>query len=305
MKLFPNAKVNLGLAIMRKREDGYHDLETIFLPVSELCDELEVTIRPATKPTGGSAHTSTGEQTIASVDQPVLPYTLLQEGIAVDCPAADNLIIKTYMTMREKYDRVGDVSIRFCKNIPFGAGLGGGSSDAAYMAKAINTLFELGLSDEELEAIVSPLGADCAFFVQNRPRVATGIGNVFADVDEALLRSLEGKYFVLVKPECAVSTGQAYRGIVTREKQGRPSMLSQLREAADMTEAMRVLTNDFEQTVFPLFPEIADIKQRLQDLGASYAAMSGSGATVFGIFDEMPHSASSYFPNCFVHEQMI
>ena len=157
MILYPNAKINLGLAVMRKRADGYHDLETIFLPVTELHDELEV------MPLATSS-----EQ----------PYTFVQEGIAVDCSPEDNLIIRAYLAMRDRYPQVGPVAIRFRKLIPFGAGLGGGSADAAYMVKAVNTLFSLGLTDEEMETIVSPLGADCAFFIQNRPRYAEGIGNI-------------------------------------------------------------------------------------------------------------------------------
>ena len=286
MILYPNAKINLGLAVMRKRADGYHDLETIFLPVSELHDELEVLPMEA----------SSGQS-----------YTFVQEGITVDCSPEDNLIIRAYLAMRERYPQVGPVTVRFRKQIPFGAGLGGGSADAASMVKAVNSLFSLGLNDEEMEAIVSPLGADCAFFIQNRPRYAEGIGNVFSEVPEAVLEQIRGKWIVLVKPSCAVSTAQAYRGIQRREEQGETGIRG--------VHQLSLLTNDFERTVFPLFPEIAAVKQQLEQLGACYAAMSGSGATVFGLFSSQAslaealnrdgHSIESLFPNCFIHQQSL
>lgn len=276
MKLFPNAKINLGLAVMRKRADGYHDLETIFLPVPGLHDELTV-------------------EALEANDAPAEGYTFRQEGIAVDCPPEQNLIIRTYLTMRERYPQVGPVSILFRKNIPFGAGLGGGSADAAFMAKAVNELFRLGLTDEQLEAEVSPLGADCAFFIKNRPQYAEGIGNIFSPVPEAVLKQLEGRWLVMLKPECAVSTGQAYRGIRRREEEGREG----IRGVSDLS----LLTNDFELTVFPLFPEIAALKEALLSRGAIYAAMSGSGATVFGLFEEEQHGLEEVFPGCFVHQE--
>lgn len=281
MILYPNAKINLGLAVMRKRADGYHDLETIFLPVSELHDELEVCALPA-------------------AEAPEEGYTFRQEGIAVDCPPEDNLIIRTYLQMRAHYPAIGPVSIRFRKNIPFGAGLGGGSADAAFMARGLNELFALGLSNEELEAEVSPLGADCAFFIQNRPRYAEGIGNIFSDVPAAVIEQLAGKWIVLAKPQCAVSTGQAYRGIQRRDENGEAG----LRGVTDLS----LLTNDFERTVFPLFPEIAALKEQMLREGAFYAAMSGSGATVFGLFDEKVVQLEEKFGvpgGTFVHQQKL
>ena len=276
MRVYPNAKVNLGLAVMRKRPDGYHDLETVFLPVRGLHDELEVTALPA------------GEA-------PQEGYEFEQEGIAVDCPPEQNLIIRTYLSMRQKYAGVGAVRIRFKKNIPFGAGLGGGSADAAFMAKALNEVFGLGLSDEQMEAEVSPMGADCAFFVQNRPQFAEGIGNVFTEVPEALMEQLQGKWIVLVKPTTAVSTAEAYRGIQRRCEKG----MAGLKGATDL----KLLTNDFEETVFPLHPEIANLKAELLAKGAFYAAMSGSGATVFGLFEQPLDGVEQLFPDCFVHQE--
>lgn len=266
MLLFPNCKINIGLRVVRKREDGYHDLETIFYPVMGLHDELEVE---------------------AIKNNTTLPYTtlhdsiqFLQEGLAVDCPAEDNLIIKCYQRMRTRYPQIGSVRIRFRKNIPFGAGLGGGSSDAAHMAIALNEIFALGLSKEQLAEEVRPLGADCPFFVYNTPCYAEGIGDKLSSIT----LDLSGLRLVMIKPKCGVSTKEAYAGIVRH-----PEVEGQIKAALEgglSFDAMcSLLINDFEQTVFPLHPEIAEIKQRLLDAGAVYAAMSGSGSTVFGLFE--------------------
>ena len=248
MKLFPNCKINIGLRIVRKREDGYHDLETIFYPVYGLHDELEV--------------------------EPSDDFSFVQEGLTVDCLPTDNLIYKAYVRMRERYPQIGNVSIRFKKNIPFGAGLGGGSSDAAHMAIALNEIFALGLTKQQLAKEVRPLGADCPFFVYNSPCYAEGIGDELTPID----LDLSDIRLVLVKPECGVSTKDAYGGIV-------PKGYSELKKVAqNRVELFRVASNDFEDTVFAIHPELASIKKRLLDAGAIYAAMSGSGSTIFGLF---------------------
>lgn len=256
MKLYPNCKINVGLHVIRKREDGYHDIETIFYPVYGLYDELEVNPIP-----------SEGEE-IAS------GYRLRQEGIEVDCPEDKNLIIKCLKLFREEFgERIGSVDIRFRKNVPFGAGLGGGSSDAAHMAIALNEIFRLGLSKEELAQRVAKLGADCAFFIYNVPCFAEGIGDVLTPIDF----SLKGLRLVMIKPEVHVSTKDAYAGIIIN---GDAAKL--LNGDASLNGG---LTNDFETTVFAKYPELADIKKRLLDAGALYAAMSGSGSTIFALFE--------------------
>ena len=259
MKLYPNCKINIGLRVVRKREDGYHDLETIFYPVYGLHDELEVIEAKGERRKGDEAE-----------------IEFVQEGLAVDCKAEDNLIVKCYMRMREKYPQIGNVRVRFRKNIPFGAGLGGGSSDAAHMAIALNELFDLGLSQEQLAQEVSPLGADCAFFIYNSPCYAEGIGDQLSPIP----LNLSGLRLVMVKPHCGVSTKEAYAGI-------KPKGSSELfKVVQNGSELFKVATNDFEDTVFAVHPEIAQIKQRLLDAGAVYAAMSGSGSTVFGLFED-------------------
>ena len=236
MTLYPNCKINLGLRVVRKRKDGYHDLETIFVPIYGLHDELEVVSAPS--------------------------FSFEQNGLIVDCEPEANLLIKCYRQMAAKYPQIGPVSIRFKKNIPFGAGLGGGSSDAAHMAIALNELFQLGLNKEQLSQEVRSLGADCPFFIYNTPCYAEGIGDILTPID----LDLKGVRIVLIKPDKGVSTKEAYSGI-------KPNPLPFDRK-----------TNDFEATVFPKHPIIAYIKKRLLDAGAYYASMSGSGSTVFGLF---------------------
>ena len=267
MKFFPNCKINIGLRVVRKREDGYHDLETIFYPVYGLHDELEV-----------EAITNNTTQHYTTLHDSI---QFLQEGLAVDCPAEDNLIIKCYLRMRAKYPQIGDVRIRFKKNIPFGAGLGGGSSDAAHMAIALNELFSLGLTQQQLAEEVRPLGADCPFFVYNTPCYAEGIGDKLTPIS----LDLSGLRLVMIKPACGVSTKEAYGGIIPKGTSKVLTDLKDLKVLNDLT-ILSALTNDFEETVCKVHPEIAEIKQRLLGAGAIYAAMSGSGSTVFGLFQD-------------------
>ena len=269
MILYPNCKINLGLRVIRKRPDGYHDLETVFVPIYGLHDELEVE---------SVQHSAISNQ-----------ISFEQEGIAVDCPAEDNLIVKCYRQMRAMYPQIGDVAVRFKKNIPFGAGLGGGSSDAAHMAVALNELFCLRLTKEQLAAEVKSLGADCPFFVYNTPCYAEGIGDLLTPVE----LDLEGIRIIMIKPEEGVSTKEAYSGItrhpeVAGEIQKAVAMMRQKCTEIDDT----IFVNDFEATVFPLHPQIAAIKKRLLDAGAFYASMSGSGSTVFGLFKNDPEGRS-------------
>lgn len=257
MKLYPNCKINIGLRVVRKREDGYHDLETIFYPVYGLHDELEV--------------------------QPSDEFAFIQEGITVDCLPTDNLIYKVYARMRDHYPQIGNVTISFKKNIPFGAGLGGGSSDAAHMAMALNEIFALGLTKEQLAQELSPLGADCPFFIYNTPCYAEGIGDKLTPID----LDLSGLRLIMIKPECGVSTKEAYGGIVPKG-----SGVQEFRSLG-VQELFAVAENDFEGTVFKIHPEFAGIKKRLQDAGALYAAMSGSGSTIFGLFKSNAESTTN------------
>jgi 4-diphosphocytidyl-2-C-methyl-D-erythritol kinase len=264
LKLFPNCKINIGLRVVRKREDGYHDLETIFYPVLGLHDELEV-------------------EAVDHFKLGIKNFEFIQEGLVVDCPAEDNLIIKCYQHMRAKYPQIGDVRIRFKKNIPFGAGLGGGSSDAAHMAIALNEIYSLRLTQQQLAEEVRPLGADCPFFVYNTPCYAEGIGDKLTPIS----LDLSELRLVMIKPNCSVSTKEAYGGIVPK---GSSELFKTVQNSSTL---FNYAYNDFEDTVFKAHPEIADIKQRLLDAGAIYAAMSGSGSTVFGLFQDDAESCTN------------
>jgi 4-diphosphocytidyl-2-C-methyl-D-erythritol kinase len=251
MICFPNAKINLGLNVIERRADGYHNIETIFYPVP-LCDVLEI------------VPSETGQT------------SFVQTGIPVDGDAADNLVMKAYRLLDGDF-HLPPLSIFLRKQIPFGAGLGGGSSDAAFMIKLVNDFAGLGMSDEMMEDYASQLGADCPFFIRNEPVFAEGTGNVFSAVD----LSLEGYCLVLVKPDAGVSTRDAYSMI----KPHKPEF--PLREVIGrrVEEWKGVLTNDFEDSVFRFAPEVGQAKRELYDAGAVYASMSGSGSAVFGIFD--------------------
>ena len=264
MLLYPNCKINIGLRVVRKRPDGYHDLETIFVPVYGLHDELEVDKAP---------------NVISGNERRDISFE--QEGIAVDCSPEDNLIVKCYRAMAAKYPQIGAVKVRFKKNIPFGAGLGGGSSDAAHTALALNELFGLGLSKAQLAEEVRPLGADCPFFIYNTPCYAEGIGDILTPID----LDLKGTRIVLIKPEEGVSTKEAYEGIKPTPC---PSLKGRVNDLA-----CGLFINDFEATVFPKHPVIADIKKHLLDAGAYYASMSGSGSTVFGLFKNDPEGRTN------------
>jgi len=258
MTLNANCKINIGLHVVRKRADGYHDLETVFYPVYGLHDILEV-------------------DAVGQDDG----INLVTDNIQIDCPAEDNLIVRCYRLMKARHPQIGAVSVKLTKNIPFGAGLGGGSSDAAHTAIALNTLFNLGLDKAALAAEVRALGADCPFFIYNTPCFAEGIGDLLTPIR---LR-LDGMRLVMVKPPVSVSTREAYARVHPDEKPGH--------YAPDYSD-YRTYTNDFEKSVFAAHPVLADIKQRLLDAGACYAAMSGSGSTVFGLFEyDTEHRADS------------
>lgn len=277
MLLHPNAKLNIGLCVTGRRPDGYHDIDTVFLPI-RLHDSL--TIERDDNLSGIQFRTT--------------------EGIALDCTDEDNLIVRTYRRFAEHYP-VGGVHVTFRKQIPFGAGLGGGSSDAAHTAIALNSLFSLSLSKEQLKKEVSPIGADCAFFIENTPCHATGIGDRLVPFP----LSLQGYGLLLVKPDIHVSTKTAYSGITPR--QPAHTLTDSLRLPVEQWKSRVV--NDFEQNVFSSFPAIGAIKQRLYDMGAAYAAMSGSGASVFGIFPlaDCPGTkeAAAVFNDCFVYTEAL
>jgi len=261
MICFPNAKINLGLNITEKRSDGYHTIETIFYPIP-LKDALEVVVSSKT--------------------------SFTQTGIKLDSSAEDNLVMKAYSLISKEYN-IPPLDIYLRKVIPAGAGLGGGSADAAFMLKLINELCDCGIPDNKLEEMASSIGADCPFFILNRPVIATGIGNIFKHTDI----SLDGYTICLVKPLVFVSTKEAYSEVIPHEPEFSLDNLSSL----PVDEWKNHLMNDFEPSVFKKYPIIGEIKDSLYAMGAEYAAMSGSGSSVFGLFKD---TVSPKFTDCFV-----
>ena len=273
MICYPNAKINLGLNVTERRPDGYHNLETIFYPIP-LCDILNVeTVTDITK---ADDETFFPDSCI-TITQESDDYTLQTGGIDINCPAEKNLIIKVLRLLKQEFN-IPYLRISMLKRIPSGAGLGGGSSDAAFMMTTLNKMFNLRLSDDEMEQRLATLGADCAFFVRNRPVFATGIGNIFNPCE----LSLKGWTLVLVKPDVFVSTKEAYAGITPHA----PNQCVTDIITRPIEEWKDLLVNDFEDGIFQLHPTIADIKTTLYRLGATYASMSGSGSSVFGLFKQ-------------------
>lgn len=251
-----NCKINLGLFVTRKREDGYHELETVMLPVRQLYDVVEV------------ERCEGGDVLFEGV------------GIEVDCPADKNLCVRAARLMQERYG-VGGVAIKLDKRVPFGAGLGGGSSDATAVVVAVNDIYNLGLDRATLASLAAELGSDTPFFVYNMPQLCTGRGEIMSPVDV----DLRGLWLAVAKPmNEGVSTKEAYSGI--KPQQPTTSLTELLK--ADIHEWQGSVVNDFEPHIFVAHPAIAALKQQMQDAGAIYAAMSGSGSAVFGLFDHKP-----------------
>ena len=273
MITFPCAKINLGLNIVSKRPDGYHNLETVFYPIP-LTDALEIKYMDEKFPSES-------------------PCDLKITGNDVDCNEEDNLVIKAYQLLAADF-QLPRVHAHLVKRIPTQAGLGGGSSDAAYMFRLLDERFRLNIGIPEMERYAAKLGADCAFFITADPSYAEGIGDVLmpADVPGA---GLGGYYLAVVKPSVAVSTRDAYAAIVpkTPTKCCRDIVRQPIETWKDE------LVNDFEAPIFAMHPELAAIKLSLYDAGAVYAAMSGSGSALFGIFREQPTGLEKEFEGMF------
>lgn len=269
MICFPNAKINLGLNIISKRNDGYHNLETIFYPIM-IKDALEI------------------------VETPNLETDIfIESGIKTGTNADSNLVMKALQLVRSQY-QIPSVEVHLLKKIPFGAGIGGGSADAAFMLKLINSKYSLGASSKELADMAAKLGADCPFFIYNRPMFASGIGEKLEEVEI----SFENYYLILVKPEIFVSTKDAFSAI----KPATPSKNLKDIVKHPIEEWKNLMFNDFEKSIFPKFPMIEHIKEKLYALGAIYASMTGSGSSVYAIFNKKT-DLKHHFDGCFVWEQ--
>lgn len=293
MILRANCKINLGLDVLRRRADGFHDLETVMFPVAGLYDEVEVVrtggnssdraaglyaTTEAVGVSGGAVRVGASglsEEPGAADWSGDSGVTFRAEGLAVDCAPEDNICLKAYRLMRRRYGVEG-VSIRLDKRVPFGAGLGGGSADGTAVILAMNELFGLGLSEGELIACAAELGSDTAFFVRNTPQLCTGRGEIM----EPFALDLRGMKLVIVKPAEGVSTREAYAGVRPRV----PEIPLAERLRRPVAEWQGVVTNDFEAHILAAHPAIRAAKEGLLAEGAVYASMSGSGSAVFGLF---------------------
>lgn len=250
MLTFANAKINLGLNLTEKRADGYHNLQTVFYPI-KLNDVVEII---------------DAEETSCII-----------KGIDIPGNADDNLCTKAFRTLQSDFN-LPHQQIILLKNIPVGAGLGGGSADAAFLIKLVNNKFTLGLSIEKMQDYARVLGADCAFFIENKPTFAFGKGDEFEKIEI----DLSNQFMVLVKPPIHVSTAEAYSKVKVKQPNTSLKELINL----PLIEWKANIVNDFETSVFEKYPEIDEIKTKLYAAGATFALMSGSGSSVFAIFEK-------------------
>jgi len=275
MICYPNVKINLGLNVLRKRADGFHDLETLFLPYPGIADTLEIiTGDDYSRTLSGLRERYSSFSQAISEDGKLMITIARREG--VDWDPLKDLTAKAYFLLSARYD-LPPMKIYLEKLSPVGAGLGGGSSDAAFALRMMATLAGLQLTDEELAAFAAQLGSDCAFFVYNTPMFGSGRGEIL----EPYPVNLDGYHIEVVIPEgIAVSTADAYRGIVPHEPEVPLKQILQ-QPVSSWKDALK---NDFEQTVFAKYPALASVKEDLYKKGAIYAAMSGSGSAFFGIY---------------------
>lgn len=273
MIVFPNSKINLGLRIHRKRNDGYHDIETIFYPI-QLTDILEI-VRY--------------NEYLKSFS---IPFT--KSGLKIEGDPSDNLCIKAYKLLRKDFPQISNIQMHLHKAVPAGAGLGGGSGDAAFTLIALNKEFKLGLSDDQLIQYAIKIGSDCPFFIVNKPRYATGRGELMESID----LNLSAYNIVVVNPGIHINTGRAFLHI----KPGVPEESLKEIIARPVERWKDDLVNDFEKLVFNEYPQIVEIKDELYIKGALYASMSGSGSTVYGIFPKEKLLQLSFPGKFFVKE---
>lgn len=270
---FPNAKINIGLNITEKRSDGFHNIQSAFYPIA-LTDALELVENTAT-------------------DAP--PITMSFSGIDIPGNAMDNLCVKAYHLIAKDYP-LPNIKVYLHKHIPIGAGLGGGSADAAFFIRLLNSTFELGLAWGEMHHYARQLGSDCSFFITNKPAFVEGKGDEY----ETMQLSLKGYFIALVYPNIHINTAMAYSGV--KPKTPARSLENDLQSPIE--EWKLCVHNDFEDTLFVKFPELKNIKQQLYDNDAIYAAMSGSGSTLYGIFKQKT-DLKAVFKNCFVWENEL
>ena len=276
MIAYPCCKINLGLNIVNKRKDGYHNLETIFYPVP-LHDVIEINKMHEDFPS-------------------MLNCDIKVTGTYLNnCDDKDNLVVKDYNLLAKRF-YLPRIHVHLYKQIPSQAGLGGGSADAAYMIKMLNEHFHLKINNDEMQQLATKLGADCAFFINAKAAFATGIGNELTPI-KTEINALKGCYLTLIKPDIAISTAEAYSNIKPQQpKKCCKDIISQ-----PISTWKEELKNDFEEPLFTKYTELKDIKKRLYEEGALYVQMSGSGSTIFGIFDKKPKNVEQIFKGNFIY----
>jgi 4-diphosphocytidyl-2-C-methyl-D-erythritol kinase len=265
MICFPNAKINIGLNVLEKRGDGYHAIESIFYPVN-CCDAIEAT------ETAGTAK-----------------INLAIIGNSIPGSLETNLCVKVYNLLNIKY-KLPSINLWLLKRIPIGAGLGGGSADAAFFLKLLNELFQLKLSNEELKSYALQIGSDCTFFIDNKPALVSGRGDVINPIE----LDLNNYYISIVSPQIHVDTKNAYSLIKPHKK---PYCLKETVFETPIQLWKEIVVNDFEEPIFKLHPELAEIKNYLYTKGAIYASMTGSGSALYGIFEKKPY-LDEMLPSC-------
>jgi 4-diphosphocytidyl-2-C-methyl-D-erythritol kinase len=252
MVFFPNAKINLGLFVTGKRSDGYHNIQSILYPIP-LKDAIEV------------------------IDSPDGKFQFSTSGIRIEGPQNQNLVVIAWQMLQHDFN-LAPVHIHLHKSIPMGAGLGGGSADAAFIVRLIDQHFNLQLTVDQMKSYAGKLGMDCPFFIENRPALATQRGDRLKNIDI----DLSGKFLVIVKPECHISTREAYAGIKLSE----PDIQLQEVIKQPVPAWKNLVKNDFEETVFKTCPMIKNIKEEIYNCGATFALMSGSGSAVYALFND-------------------
>lgn len=268
----PCAKINLGLNVVSKRPDGYHNLETVFYPIN-IKDEICI-------------------ETIPDNTTTCYECSLSIKGINIDGDLQQNLIVKAYNLVKQHYTNIPKIRVKLTKNIPTQAGMGGGSADCAYTIKMLNDMFNLKMSINEMQEMAAKLGADCPFFINPTPSFATGIGEVLTPVDV----NLSQYKIVIVKPAIMISTKEAFANITPKE----PEKCCRDIIKQPIETWKEELVNDFEQSISNIHPEIIKIKNKLYELGAIYVSMTGSGSALYGIFKDNPDNLYNAFNNCFI-----
>lgn len=270
MIVFPNCKINLGLHVLRKRNDGYHDLESVFYPIA-IKDALEVIKKT--------------------------PSSFTQTGLDIESSSGENICLKAYQLLKKDFPQLATVEMYLHKTIPIGAGLGGGSADGAFTLKLFNKIFDLHLSEKQLLKYALKLGSDCPFFIINKPCLATGRGEILEPID----LNLSGYKIILINPGIHISTSWAFANLdVSDTSKVSDTLKETIQQPVEIWE--NKLKNDFEEPVFKNYPEIKKIKEKLYQSGAVYASMSGSGSTVYGFFKKEMIVKNSFPKNYFFKE---